>query len=184
MKKLSVLLFCFFSFFANGQKGTNSLGIGVKMRFPFSQSSYSAEYRDIGPNLQANWGVTKLGSVQAWLSHIFINLNGHDSTAGRSITFLQAGYRSYFLNSGFFVQADAGLLLWGRGKIKGSIVSSWIGGAGGGYSFKLSSTSFLDISPSANIMFNTGKYKLTNSLWIIGNVTYRFNLKGKGNRKN
>ncbi|MGQ0739233.1 MAG: hypothetical protein ACT4OJ_09260 [Bacteroidota bacterium] len=178
MKKLLLVLFSFSGLFAAGQKGINSLGAGVRMRFPYSAGSYSAEYRDIGPSFQAALGVTKLGYVQFGISSMMINLKNTTPNRGNTLTIFQTGYRSHFLNSGFFVQADGGLALRGRKNVSGGPVTSWIAGAGGGYSFKLSIISFLDISTSGNIMFNPGRHSI-NNYWIFGNAVYRFNLKKK-----
>jgi hypothetical protein len=182
MKKLLVLILSCSSFFADGQKGVNSFGLGIQTRIPFSMGSYSSDYKDIGPDLQLHLGVTKLGSFLLEISSLFINLMGKESQ-NISLTGFKICYRSHFLNSGFFVQADGGLVHWWKKKGNNGPVSSWIGGAGGGYSFKLSSTSSLDISSSSNIVFNSSKYKLANSLWINGNILYRFYLKKKIGRK-
>lgn len=161
-----------------GQKGINSIGVGTKMGIPFSSKNFTYYYKDIGVSLQAGFGVTKLGTVKLGISYLFIGVNRDtvSKSRSRSLTLVQTGYRTHFLNSGFFVQAEGGLAIIGsNGLTKGS-TANWIIGVSGGYTFKLNSSSFIDISPSLSII---GRNLIADRLWISGNIMYRFNLKKK-----
>lgn len=174
MKKLLTVLIIGILNFSEGlsQQGVHSLGAGPAMGFPAFNQNFSYYYKNgMGGALQANFGVTKLGSVTVHFIHLSIG-DKQPPVSKTSLTFFKAGYRTHFLDSRFFVGADAGLAEYGSFNLaNGNLV---LGGTIG-YSFKVSKSSYIDLFPSYNQILGTGN----NSMWLTANVLYRFNLTKK-----
>ena len=152
------------------QKGVFSIGVGPSIGFPVSNKNFSYYFKNgIGGSLQANFGVSKLGSITTNVLFVSIGAKQLPVTNKSSLTLIKTGYRTNFLNSGFFVGADAGLARYSSGS--GHFV---IGGTAG-YSFKISKGSYIDLFPTYSQIFGT----LNNNMWLTTNVLYRFNLKKK-----
>ena len=177
MKIISFLLLQLYCLGAFAQKGVNQLGVGGKFVQPLFSRFATTHYKYFGAGLQAGFGVTKLGSIETNISYLFFNAANNSQNGKSNVLLLQGGYRSHFLNSGFFVEADGGLFFGGGGNGFKYI----IGTVGGGYSFKVKTVSFIDLSFFGNIYSGIGKYSLSNGIWLNGNVMYRFILKKKSN---
>lgn len=174
MKKTLFLVFIglIFSFQVNAQKGTHSVGIGPSFGIPVSNKNFSYYYKNgIGGSFQANFGLTKLGSITANISFLSIAAKNLPVTNKSSLTLIKGGYRTNFSDSHFFIGADAGLAKY----LKGS--NYFVVGAAVGYSFKISKGSYIDLFPSYNYILGTGN----NKMWLTTNALFRFNLK-KGNK--
>jgi hypothetical protein len=174
MKNLLTVLIIVILNFSEGlsQQGVHSLGAGPAIGFPVSNQNFTYYYKNgMGGSLQANFGVTKLGSVTVHFIHLSIGAK-QPPVSKTSLTFLKAGYRTRFLNSGFFVGADAGLAEYGSFKLANS---NFVLGGTVGYSFKISKGSYIDLFPSYNQILGT----LSNSMWLNANVLYRINLTKK-----
>ncbi len=153
---------------AMGQKGIFSIGAGPVIGVPVSNSNFSYYYKKaIGPTIVANYGVTKLGSITTTVSYFFIGAK-NQPVSNTSLTMIKAGYKTNFLNSGFFASGDAGLAKYGSA---GS--SNFVIGAAAGYSFKISKASYIDLFPAYNLIVGTPN----NNMWLTANVLFRFNLK-------
>ncbi len=151
------------------QKGVFSIGVGPSMAVPVSNNNFSYYFKNgIGGSLQANFGVSKLGSITTNVLYVFIGAKNQPVTK-TSLRLIKFGYRTNFLNSGFFVGTDAGLARYGSGS------SHFVIGGTIGYSFKISKASYIDLFPSFSYISGTG----SNRTWLTANVLYRFNLKKK-----
>ena len=169
MKKLLAVSFIVFFISTNtfSQKHTLFVGAGPAIGFPVANSNFTYYYKNaLGGTVQVNYGVTKLGSVSTTVSYFFIGAKNQPVTK-TSLTMIKAGYRTNFLNSGFFVSADAGLAKYGS---VGS--SNFAIGAAAGYSFKVSKTSYIDLYPAYNFIKTPN-----NNMWLTANVLFRFNVK-------
>ena len=159
-----------FFFQADAQKGTHSVGIGPSLGIPVSNKNFSYYYKNgIGGSLQANFGLTKLGSVTANVLFVSIGAKNLPVTSKTSLTLIKVGYRTNFSDSRFFVSADGGLANYLKGS-KYFVVAATVG-----YSFKISKGSYIDLFPSYTHILRTP----SNSIWLTANVLYRFNINGK-----
>ena len=152
------------------QKGIITIGAGPVMGFPVSNKNFSYYYKNgIGGSLQANIGMTKLGSITTKVFFLSMGAKKPPVTEKTSLTIIKGGYRTNFSDSRFFVDADAGFAKYGSGN--GHFV---IGGTVG-YSFEISKGSYIDLFPSYSQIFGTG----SNRMWLTAHVLYRFSLKNK-----
>ena len=152
------------------QKGGYSVGLGPSLGFPVFNNNFSYYYKNgIGGSVQANFAVSKLGSITTNVLLISIGAKNLPVTNKSSLTLIKAGYKTNFLNSGFFVGIDAGLARYGSGN------SNFVIGGTVGYTFTVSKRSYIDLFPSYNRILGTGN----NNMWLTANVLYRFNLKRK-----
>jgi len=170
MKKLLFVSFLgiFISSYTFSQKGL-SVGVGPSLGFPVSNSNFSYYFKNgVGGSLQANFGVSKLGSITA--NVLFISIGAkHLPVTKTSLTMIKMGYRTSFLNSNFFVGADAGLARYGSG------TSHFVIGGTAGYSFKVSKASYIEVFPSYSQIVGTGN----NRMWLTANFLYRVSFKKK-----
>lgn len=156
------------------QKGSVWLSGGPSLGFAVSNKNFSYYYKNgVGGNLQANFGVARLGSITAHLSYLSFGAKNLPVTDASSSTLLKAGYQTYFSNSGFFVGADAGFSFYGYGIFSGR--TRFVAGATVGYSFKIVKKNYIDIFPSYNQVFSTPN----NNKWLMANICYRFGLTKK-----
>ena len=172
MKKLLAVSCIVFFISTNtfSQKHTLFVGAGPAIGFPVANSNFTYYYKNaLGGTVQANYGVTKLGSISTTVSYFFIGAKNQPVTKKTSLTMIKAGYRTNFLNSGFFASADAGLAKYGSG----AVGSNFVIGAAAGYSFKVSKTSYIDLYPAYNLILGTPN----NKMWLTANVLFRFNVK-------
>ena len=172
MKKILFIVFISLMFFfqADAQKGTHSVGIGPSLGIPVSNKNFSYYYKNgIGGSLQANFGLTKLGSVTANVLFVSIGAKNLPITSKNSLTLIKVGYRTNFSDSRFFVSADGGLANYRKGS-KYFIVAAAVG-----YSFKISKGSYIDLFPSYAHILKTP----SNSIWLTANILYRLNIKKK-----
>jgi hypothetical protein len=167
MKKLlSIVLFLgiFFSEI-HGQKGSISVMLGPSMSFVIANENFSYYFKNgIGGIVQTGFSVSKLGSVVANYSIYEIG-SKHSTTGNLTQSFLKFGFNSFFSNSRFFFQADAGLSF--NSDNKGFVI-----GIAPGYSIKLSERSAIDIFPSINQVFGS-----SSNTWVFANIGYRVKIK-------
>lgn len=171
MKKLVIILssVCFVVYNGFSQKKIFSIGAGPSINFVISNANHNFYYKNgVGGTVQLNYGVTKLGTVTVTGSYLSIGAKNPPVT-NTSITQLKAGYKTGFLNSGFFAAADAGLIL---NKRAGG--NSYVFSASAGYSFKISSSSYIDLFPAYSIV--TGS---NSNMWLTANALFRFKLPKK-----
>lgn len=147
-----------------------SIGVGPSHGLPVSNSNFSYYWKNgLGGTLQAQIGVTKLGSLVTNVSIINSAAKNLPVTNSVSLKLIKVGYRTNFSDSRFFVCADAGLAQYGSGS------SHFVIGGTIGYTFKIFKGSYIDLFPTYNNIFGTG----FNKQWLITNVIYRFNLNKK-----
>ncbi len=152
------------------QKGVFSVGVGPAMGFPVSNKNFSYYYKNgVGGSLQANFGVSKLGSITTNILYISMGPKHFPVINKISLTLIKVGYRTNFSDSRFFADANAGLARYGSGS------SYFVIGGTVGYSFKISKRSYIDLFPSYSQIFGTGN----NRMWLTINALYRFDLKKK-----
>lgn len=152
------------------QKGIYSIGLGPSVGFPWFNKNFSYYYKNgIGGFLQTNFGVAKLGSVTANILLLSIGAENLPVTNNLSLTMIKVGYKTNFLNSGFFTSADAGLARYGSGS------SNFVIGGIVGYSFEFSKDSYIDLFPSYSLILGTGN----NNMWLTANILYRISFKKK-----
>ena len=172
MKKIIVSsvigsMLCFTAFC---QKGVFSIGVGPSHGLPVSNSNFSYYWKNaLGGSMQAQFGLTKLGSIVTNVSIINSAAKNLPITSSATLKLIKVGYRTNFLNSGFFVGTDAGLAQYGSGS------SHFVVGGTVGYTFKISKGSYIDLFPTFNNIFRTG----FNKQWLITNVIVRFDLNKK-----
>ncbi len=149
------------------QKGEISIGVGPSLGFPIGNKNFTYYYKTgIGGTVQANFGMTKFGSIITAVTVVSIGAKNLP-VAKTSLTLIKAGYKTGFSNSSFFAATDAGLAFYGGGKKHLAI------GGAIGYTFKLSKSSSIDVFPAYNVVLGTA----SNSMWLTANVLYRFSLK-------
>lgn len=169
MKQIFFLLVFFFSVtLLNGQKGKITMGIGPQISFPTSGKNFSYYYKNgYGGLIEVDFGVTKLGYVTSTVSYQNMQPKNLPVTGELNLSIVKAGYKTRFLNSGFFTAADAGIAKYGGGK------SNFLLGFTIGHSFRLSDKSGLDIFSSCNQVLGTG----INNLWVNIGAGWNINLK-------
>lgn len=163
----SIMVFITLSVFS--QKNTFSIAVGPSVGFAISNQSHNYYYKNaVGGIMQANYGVTKLGTITATASYLFIGAKNLPVTK-TSLTQFKLGYKTGFLNSAFFVAADAGLSGYKGG------LNNFVFSAAAGYSFKVSSSSYIDLFPAYSIIVGTPN----NNMWLTANALFRFKLQKK-----
>lgn len=171
MKKLIAVFSLIFliTLTAFSQKNTFSIGGGPSVSFALGNQNHNYYYKNgFGATLQANYGVTKLGTVTGTISYLSIGAK-NPPVSNTSLTQIRVGYKTGFLNSGFFAAADAGISGYKNG-LNNFVVSTAIG-----YSIKVSSYSFIDLFPSYSIITRTPN----NKMWLSANALFRFKLQKK-----
>jgi hypothetical protein len=157
----------FFVFLAFGQREYISIGLGPSLGIPVANKNFSYYFKNgIGGSSQANFGVSKLGSITINVLYVSIGAKRLPVTGNGSLTVIKTGYKTHFLNSRIFVGADAGIAKYGSGS------SHFVIGGNAGYSFKISQKSYIDLFPSYNQIFGTGN----NRMWLFTNILYRISL--------
>lgn len=172
MKRTALTLIISITIYAQAfcQKGVISIGVGPSLGFPVANSNFSYYYKNgVGGSLQANFGVSKLGSITTNITYLSIGAKNLPVTGVGSLKFVKVGYRTSFLNSKFFAGADAGIAPYGSGN------SYFVIGGSVGYSFKISKKSYIDFFPTYSKIFRTPG----NARWLTVNVLYRLNSKKK-----
>ncbi|MCY7290657.1 MAG: hypothetical protein LH615_00595 [Ferruginibacter sp.] len=109
-----------------------------------------------------------MGTVIGTISYQAIGAKNLPFT-NSSLTQIKLGYKTGFLNSGFFAAADAGV----SGYYKG--LNDFVVGVAVGHSFKVSPSSYIDLFPAFSIMPDSWG----NNLWLTANALFRFNLQKK-----
>ncbi len=171
MKKILLVskFLLLFIFNLYSQKKSFSIGVGPSIGFAVGNESYNYFFKNaVGGAIQASYGVTKLGSIISTVSYQSIGAKNAPVTKTNFSQF-KLGYKTGFLNSGFFLTADAGIAGYQK-KLNKLILSTAVG-----YSFKISPTGNIDIFPSYSIIPVTS----FNSMWLSANVLIRFNIPKK-----
>ena len=164
-----IIVFIFITSYVFSQKNAFSIAAGPSVGFAIGNQSHNYYYKNaVGGTLQANYGVTKLGTITATFTYLSIGAKNLPVTK-TSLTQIKLGYKTGFLNSGFFAAADAGL----SGYYKG--LNDFVFSASAGYSFKVSSSSYIDMFPAYSIIAGTPN----NKMWLTANALFRFNLPKK-----
>ncbi len=151
------------------QKNTFSIGAGPTVGFALSNQNHNYYYKNaVGGTVQANYSVTKLGTITATVSYLSIGAKNQPVTK-TSLTQIKAGYKTGFLNSGFFAAADAGISGYDKG------LNNFVFSVAAGYSFKVSSSSYIDLFPAYSVIAGTPN----NNMWLTANALFRFKLQKK-----
>lgn len=162
-----ILVFCLLFVIAISvfsQKSTFSIGVGPSIGFALGNESYNYYYKNaVGGLVQANYGVTKLGSIIGSVSYQSIGAKNFPVKKS-SLTQIKVGYKTGFLNSGFFVAADGGVAGYG-GQLNKLVASTAIG-----YSFKLTSSATIELFPAYSFIARTPN----NSMWLTANAVFLF----------
>jgi hypothetical protein len=171
MKKFVIVLssMLFITTIVFSQKNIFSIGIGPTVGFAVGNQSYNYYYKNaVGGTVQLNYSVTKLGTITAAASYLSIGAKNQPATK-TSFAQIKAGYKTGFLNSGFFAAADAGIAGYNKG------LDNFIFSVAAGYSFKLSSSSYIDLFPAYSVIADTPN----NNMWLTANALFRFKLQKK-----
>lgn len=170
MKKFVIVLssILFFTTVVFSQKNIFSIGAGPTVGFAIGNQNHNYYYKNaVGGTLQANYGVTKLGTITAAVSYLSIGAKNKPVTK-TSLTQIKAGYKTGFLNSGFFVAADAGIAGYHKG------LNNFVFGVAAGYSFKVSSSSYIDLFPAYSFIAGPN-----NNMWLTATALFRYSFKKK-----
>jgi hypothetical protein len=165
--RISFILLPFFVFYTVTSSAQKiSIGAGPVLAIPVSNNNFNYYWKNgFGGNLQANFRVSKLGSLTANITYLSIrpkNLPAENT----SLSFIKAGYQTYFLNSRIFAGADGGIAFYKNAPAR------LVLGANAGYSFKVGKRSHLDLFPSLNFLLRSP----SNNVWLNANVLYRFSI--------
>lgn len=158
------------------QKNQVSLSFGPSFADPVNTSGTEYFKKGIGAGLRGYYPVSKKGSIMANINYVLFG-NKPKYTASYSLTSVKVGYKTFLNNSGFFIYADAGMVLI-TSKDKSSLypgktLTTSGFGLGSGYSIPVIKNSYLDISPSIN--FNNAAL-FGRRLSPEVNISYRINL--------
>lgn len=171
MKKVVTVLcsMLFITTIVFSQKNTFSIGAGPTVGFALGNQNYNYYYKNaVGGTVQANYSVTKLGTITATVTYLSIGVK-NQPVSKTSLAQLKVGYKTGFLNSGFFTSADAGLSGYNKG------LDNFVFSVAAGYSFKLSSSSYIDLFPAYSVIAGTPN----NKMWLTANALFRFKLQKK-----
>ncbi len=171
MKKFVIGLssILFFTTFVFSQKSIYSISAGPVVGFAIDNPNHNYYYKNaVGGIVHLNYGVTKLGTITAAVSYLSIGVK-NKPVSKTSLTQIKAGYKREFLNSGFFVAADAGIAGYNKQ------LNNFVFGVAAGYSFKVSSSCYIDLFPAYNVIAGSPN----NNMWLTANALFRYSFNKK-----